>query len=180
MLDSSLFVSIVEIAMLFSGTVKGVESVVPTNTPIMTAIRFHEYGGFEVLKYEDVLRPEPQPGEVLIQVRAASVNPFDLALREGWLASMIPLQLPAIVGVDVAGIVMATGEGVTDFGIGQNVYGFMGGYSGAYAQYAAVSCETISPHPQTLDYVQAASVPLATRVLPSWPSCRRKPMSMPI
>src|SRR6266700_843805 len=161
MLDSSLFISIVEIAMLFSGTVKGVECMVPTNTPIMKAIRFHEYGGFEVLKYEDVPLPEPQPGEVLIQVRAASVNPFDVALREGWLASMIPLQLPAIVGVDVAGIVMATGEGVTDFSIGQDVYGFMSRYSGAYAEYAAVAIETIAPQPQTLDYVQAASVPLA-------------------
>src|SRR6266567_1170481 len=93
--------------------------------------------------------------------RAASVNPFDLALREGWLASMIPLQLPAIAGVDVAGIVMATGEGVTDFSIGQDVYGFMSRYSGAYAEYAAVANETIAPQPQTLDYVQAASVPLA-------------------
>ena len=135
--------------------------MVPINTPIMKAIRFHEYGGFEVLKYEDVPRPEPQPGEVLIQVRAASVNPFDLALREGWLASMIPLQLPAIAGVDVAGIVMATGEGVTDFSIGQDVYGFMSKYSGAYAEYASVASETIAPQPRTLDYVQAASVPLA-------------------
>ena len=135
--------------------------MVPTNTPIMKAIRFHEYGGFEVLKYEDVPRPEPQPGEVLIQVRAASINPFDLALREGWLASMIPLQLPAIAGVDVAGIVMATGEGVTDFSIGQDVYGFMSRYSGAYAEYATVASETLAPHPQRLDSVQAASVPLA-------------------
>jgi NADPH:quinone reductase-like Zn-dependent oxidoreductase len=161
MLHLRLYISIVEIAMLFSGTVKGVESMVPTNTPIMKAIRFHEYGGFEVLKYEDVPRPEPQPGEVLIQVRAASVNPFDLALREGWLASMIPLQLPAIAGVDVAGIVMATGEGVPDFSIGQDVYGFMSRYTGAYAEYASVARETIAPQPQTLDYVQAASVPLA-------------------
>jgi NADPH:quinone reductase-like Zn-dependent oxidoreductase len=127
----------------------------------MKAIRFHEYGGFEVLKYEDAPRPEPQPGEILIQVRAASVNPFDLALREGWLASMIPLQLPAIAGVDVAGVVRATGEGVTDFSIGQDVYGFMSRYSGAYAEYAVVTGETIAPKPQTLDYVQAASVPLA-------------------
>jgi NADPH:quinone reductase-like Zn-dependent oxidoreductase len=114
-----------------------------------------------VLKYEDVPRPEPQPGEVLIQVRAAGVNPFDLAVREGWLASMIPLQLPAIAGVDVAGVVMAKGEGVTDFSIGQDVYGFMSRNSGAYAEYAAVARETIAPRPQTLDYVQAASVPLA-------------------
>jgi NADPH:quinone reductase-like Zn-dependent oxidoreductase len=78
--------------------------MVLTNGHSMKAIRFHEYGGFEMRKYEDVPRPEPQSGEVLIQVRAASVNPFDLALREGWLASMIPLQFPAIAGVDVAGI----------------------------------------------------------------------------
>src|SRR5947209_8433728 len=127
----------------------------------MKAIRFHEYGGLEVLKYEDVARPEPQQGEVLIQVRAASINPFDLALREGWLSGMIPLQLPAIVGVDVAGVVMETGEGVTGFSAGQNVYGFLGRYSGAYAEYAVVATETIAPQPQTLDYVQAASVPLA-------------------
>ena len=135
--------------------------MISTNGHSMKAIRFHEYGGFEALKYEDVPRPEPQPGEVLIQVRAASVNPFDLALREGWLASMIPLQLPAIAGVDVAGTVTATGEGVTDFNVGQDVFGFMDRYTGAYAEYAVVSSETIAPKPRTLDYVQAASVPLA-------------------
>ena len=161
MLRLRLFISIVEMEMLFYATVRGVESMAPTNTHIMKAIRFHEYGGFEVLKYEDAPRPEPQPGEVLIQVRAASVNPFDLALREGWLASMIPLQLPAIAGVDVAGIVMATGEGVTDFSIGQDVYGFMSKYSGAYAEYAVVVSEMLAPQPQSLDYVQAAAVPLA-------------------
>lgn len=140
---------------------EGVVSVVLTNGHSMKAIRFHEYGSFEMLKYEDVPRPEPQSGEVLIQVRAASVNPFDLALREGWLASMVPLQLPAIAGVDVAGIIRATGEGVTDFSIGQDVYGFMSSYSGAYAEYAVVTGETIALKPQSLDYVQAASVPLA-------------------
>jgi NADPH:quinone reductase-like Zn-dependent oxidoreductase len=132
-----------------------------TNSHGMKAIRFHEYGGLEVLKYEEVPRPEPQPGEVLVQVRAASINPFDLALREGWLASMIPLQLPAIAGVDVAGTVRAMGKGVTGFSIGQDVYGFMSRYSGAYAEYASVAIETIAPQPQTLDYMQAASVPLA-------------------
>lgn len=146
--------------MLFV-TVKGEEEMAPTNSHLMKAIRFHEYGGFDVLKFEDVPRPEPQPGEVLIQVRAASVNPFDLAVREGWLASMIPLQLPAICGVDVAGRVIAMGQGVTDFSIGQDVYGFMSNYSGAYAEYAAIATGSIAPQPQTLDYVQAASVPLA-------------------
>jgi len=135
--------------------------MVTTNTQIMKAIRFHDYGGPEVLKYEDVPRPEPQQGEVLIQVRAASVNPLDLAVREGWMASMIPLQLPAIAGVDVAGIVKATGKGVTDFSIGQDVYGFLSMGSGAYAEYATVAIETIASQPQTLDYVEAASVPLA-------------------
>ena len=142
-------------------TVQGEEAMGTTNSHIMKAIRFHEYGGLEVLKYEDVPRPKPQPGEVLIQVRAAAVNPFDLAVREGWLASMIPLQLPAICGVDVAGRVVATGKGVTGFSLGQDVYGFLSRYSGAYAEYATAASETIAPHPQTLDYVQAASVPLA-------------------
>ncbi|HAE84477.1 MAG TPA: NADPH:quinone reductase [Ktedonobacter sp.] len=127
----------------------------------MKAIRFHDYGGPEVLKYEDMPRPEPQQGEVLIQVRAASVNPLDLAVREGWMASMIPLQLPAIAGVDVAGTGKATGKGVTDFSIGQDVYGFLSMGSGAYAEYATVAIETIASQPQTLDYVEAASVPLA-------------------
>jgi len=132
-----------------------------TNAHNMKAIRFHQYGGLDVLQYEDVPRPEPQPGEVLIQVRAASINPFDLAVREGWLASMIPLQLPAICGVDVAGRVIAMGLGVNDFSLGQDVYGFLSSYGGAYAQYATVASETLAPHPQTLDSVQAASVPLA-------------------
>src|SRR3989442_14094281 len=95
---------------MLSATVKGEASMVTTNTPIMKAIRFHEYGGPEVLQYEDVPRPEPQQGEVLIQVRAAAVNPLDLAIREGWMASMIPLQLRAIAGVHVAGRVATSGE----------------------------------------------------------------------
>jgi NADPH:quinone reductase-like Zn-dependent oxidoreductase len=142
-------------------TEKGEAAMATTKSPLMKAIRFHEYGGLAVLKYEEVPRPEPQAGEVLIQVRAASVNPFDLAVREGWVASLIPLQLPAIAGVDVAGIVRATGEGVTEFRLGQQVYGFLNRYSGAYAEYAVAAVETIAPHPQTLDSVQAASVPLA-------------------
>jgi len=126
----------------------------------MKAICFHEYGGPEVLKYENVPRPEPQHGQVLIQVRAAAVNPVDWKIREGWLASMIPLQLPAIAGTDVAGVVMATGQGVTDFRVGQDVYGFVGIGSGAYAEYTTATIETIALQPRTLDYVQAASVPL--------------------
>jgi len=126
----------------------------------MKAICFHEYGGPEVLKYENVPRPEPQHGQVLIQVRAAAVNPVDWKIREGWLASMIPLQLPAIAGTDVAGVVMATGQGVTDFRVGQDVYGFVGIGSGAYAEYTTSGIETIALQPRTLDYVQAASVPL--------------------
>ncbi len=134
--------------------------MITTNTPSMKAICFHEYGGPEVLKYENVPRPEPQHGQVLIQVRAAAVNPVDWKIREGWLASMIPLQFPTIAGTDVAGVVMATGQGVTDFRVGQDVYGFVGIGSGAYAEYTTATIETIALQPRTLDYVQAASVPL--------------------
>ena len=65
----------------------------------------------------------------------------------------------AISGVDVAGVVIARGEEVKDFSVGQDVYGFMNRYTGAYAEYAVTSIETLAPHPETLDYAQAAAVP---------------------
>src|SRR5579884_119848 len=93
---------------------------------IMKAVRIHEFGGVDVLKYEEVERPEPRAGEVLVRVRAAGVNPVDYVSRQ----FAVPLttgaetaRLPYILGWDIAGTVVALGEGVTQFAVGDEVYG---------------------------------------------------------
>jgi NADPH:quinone reductase-like Zn-dependent oxidoreductase len=136
----------------------------------MNAIRIHAYGGVENLHYDDVLRPEPQAGQVLIRVYAAGVNPFakrrlcliDWKIREGYFQQMFDLPLPIIIGQDIAGVVAAVGSGVTTLHPGQDVYGIADlQLSGAYAEYALCYAEAIAPKPHTLDYIHAAAVPLA-------------------
>ena len=84
-----------------------------TESP-MRAVRFHEYGPPSVLVVDEIDRPEPRAGEVLIRVHAAGVNPIDWKTLQGLMAEEIPLQLPAGLGSDVAGVVDQVGEGVTD------------------------------------------------------------------
>ena len=81
----------------------------------MKAAHFHTYGGADVLQVEDAPRPQAGPGEVLLKVVAAGVNPVDWKIREGYLQNFLPLTLPFTPGVDVAGTVAALGEGVTGF-----------------------------------------------------------------
>lgn len=127
----------------------------------MKAIRIHAYGGAETLQYDEVPRPEPKSGEVLIQVYAAGVNPIDWKIREGYLKQIFDYPLPAIVGTDVAGVVASVGDGVTTLQPGQAVYGVVDmTLSGAYAEYALGYADAIAPKPQTLDYIHAASVPI--------------------
>lgn len=128
----------------------------------MKAIRIHAYGGVENLHYDDVLRPEPQAGQVLVRVHAAGVNPIDWKIREGYFQQMFDLPLPVIIGQDIAGVVAAVGTGVTTLHPGQDVYGIADiQLSGAYAEYALGYAEAIAPKPHTLDYIHAAAVPLA-------------------
>jgi NADPH:quinone reductase-like Zn-dependent oxidoreductase len=127
----------------------------------MKAIRIHAYGEAENLKYDEVLRPEPQTGEVLIQVYAAGVNPIDWKIREGFFKQALDYPLPVIAGADVAGVVASVGEGVTRLQPGQAVYGTADMMlSGAYAEYAVGYADAIAPMPKTLDYIHAASVPI--------------------
>jgi NADPH:quinone reductase-like Zn-dependent oxidoreductase len=128
----------------------------------MKAIRIHVYGGVENLHYDDVLRPEPQAGQVLVRVHAAGVNPIDWKIREGYFQQMLDLPLPVIIGQDIAGVVAAVGSGVTKLQPGQDVYGIADmQLSGAYAEYALGYAEAIAPKPHTLDYIHAAAVPIA-------------------
>ena len=133
----------------------------------MKAIRIHAYGGPEVLKYEDVPRPVPNDDDVLIKVIAAGVNPVDWKIRQGYMKDMF--TLPLILGWDVAGVIEEKGNKVTNLEIGQSVYtrpSLM--RNGAYAEYIAVKASEVALKPESIDYIQAAAVPLAA--LTAWQS----------
>ena len=111
--------------------------------------------------YEDAPRPQLGEGEVLIRVRAAGVNPIDWKIRQGFLKEVFPYQMPLILGTDLSGVVEAVGAGVNTLQPGQDVYGVADmTLSGSYAEYAVAKVEAIAPKPQSLDYNQAASVPI--------------------
>src|SRR5262245_60590389 len=92
----------------------------------MKAVRIHEYGGPEVLRYEDAPMPVIGPDEVLIQVHASSVNPVDWVMQEGYFKDFMPLGFPAILGRDVAGVIEAVGTAVTALQPGDAVYAWVG------------------------------------------------------
>src|SRR5215204_6565372 len=91
----------------------------------MKAVRFHEYGDSDVLRYEDVEQPVPGAGEVRIRVAATTFNPVDDGIRGGYLREVFPVTLPHTPGIDVAGTVDAPGEGVTGVEVGDDVIGFL-------------------------------------------------------
>ena len=105
----------------------------------MKAVRIHAYGAPEVLTYEDAPRPTPAEGEVLILVHASSVNPFDCAVRAGYMGSYFSYTLPLIPGEDVSGVIEEGGSGVIDISSGDRVYTRAGVYrDGANAEYAFI------------------------------------------
>jgi NADPH:quinone reductase-like Zn-dependent oxidoreductase len=124
----------------------------------MRAIRAHAFGGPQVLTLDEVPKPSPKPGEVLVRVVAASVNPIDWKYREGVYPT---LPLPFTAGGDFSGTVEVTGSGVSDFKVGDEVFGCVPGSKGAQADFVVVVAKAIALKPKTLDYIQAASVPLA-------------------
>ena len=133
----------------------------------MKAIVVHEYGGPEVLKYEDAPRPEPKENEILVKVIAAGVNPVDSAARSQKYARFMNITLPAIPGYDIAGIVERTGTSVTKFKAGDPVYAYIAlDKGGAYAEYAVATEKEAAAKPKSLTYVEAAAVPLVS--LTAW------------
>src|SRR5260370_40901504 len=88
----------------------------------MKAIRLHSYGGPEVLRLEEIPRPAPGPGELLIKVHAASVNPVDWNVRQGHMQQFLPLKLPAVLGWDLSGVIAAVGTSGGKFKVGHEVY----------------------------------------------------------
>jgi NADPH:quinone reductase-like Zn-dependent oxidoreductase len=135
----------------------------------MKAIRIHNYGGPEVLHYEDAPRPQPQAGEVLVRVHAAGVNPIDWKVREGHMKDFWPHKLPLILGWDVSGTVEEVGPGVSRFKIDDEVYSVPDPTrNGAYADYIVVREPELALKPNSLHHIRAAAVPLAA--LTAWQS----------
>lgn len=128
---------------------------------MMQAVRFHEYGGPDVLVLERAPRPQPQADQVLMRVLAAGVNPADASMRAGLYKEFMPVQLPWIPGYEGAGIIEAVGENVTAFQPGQAVFGFV---TGGYAEYAVAAASDVQPKPAHLTFEQAASVPMGALV----------------
>ena len=127
----------------------------------MKAIVVHEFGGPEVLKYEDAPRPEPKDDEVLIRVMAAGVNPVDAAIRAGRFHGGGG-KLPFIPGMDVAGVVEKTGAEITKFKMKDPVYAYLSfKEQGGYAEFAVAKENEVSIKPKTIAFEGAAAVPLA-------------------
>lgn len=143
------------------------------STETMKAIRLHAFGGPEVLRYEDAPKPALQAGEVLVRTHAVGINPPDWYLRDGFRslpADWRPaVPLPVIPGTDVSGIVEAIAPDVTDFRIGDAVFGmvrFPGISAGAYAEYVAAPAADLARKPDGIDHVTAAAAPMA--LLTAW------------
>jgi len=125
----------------------------------MKAIVVHEYGGPEVLKYEDARRPEPKDDEILIRVVATGINPVDASIRAGRFKAG---SLPFIPGMDISGVIEKTGAKITRFKAGEPVYAYLSfKEQGGYAEFAIAKENETSPKPKAIDYEQAAAVPLA-------------------
>lgn len=135
----------------------------------MKAVRIHQYGGREVLRHETAPIPTLKPDDVLVKVHAAAVNPVDWKVREGQLKDVLPVTLPLILGWDVAGEIVALGEKVTGWQVGDAIYSRPNiGRDGSYAEYIAINAAEIASKPRSLNWQQAAAVPLAA--LTAWQS----------
>ncbi|USX53746.1 NADP-dependent oxidoreductase [Lentzea sp. HUAS12] len=127
----------------------------------MKAVRFHEFGGPEVLRHEDVEQPAPAAGEVLVRVTATTFNPVEGNIRLGVMQGPIPVDLPHTPGLDVAGEVAELGEGVEGLAVGDEVIGFLPMTKpGAAAEYVIAPAAALTPAPEGVPLADAAALPL--------------------
>jgi NADPH:quinone reductase-like Zn-dependent oxidoreductase len=124
------------------------------------AVLIRAYGGANAAEVAEIDKPEAGPGQVLVRVRAAGVNGIDWKVREGYVRDAFPLQLPAVLGIELAGVVEAVGPGASRFHVGDRVMGPLGGL-GAYADFVAVNEANLALMPEGLDDVHAAAIPVA-------------------
>jgi NADPH:quinone reductase-like Zn-dependent oxidoreductase len=132
------------------------------NSATMKAVVLSGYGGPEVLKYQDVPRPEPKEDEILVRVLAAGVNPVDSYVRQGMVAKRGMENRPAVIGYDIAGVVEKTGTNVTRFKKGDAVYCYLSvKRGGGYAEFTVAKESEAALKPRNINFVEAAAVPLA-------------------
>lgn len=121
------------------------------------AVQFDSYGGVDVLEVRDVPRPVPQPGEVLVEVRAAGINPSEAVIRSGALADQFPATFPSGQGSDLAGVVAELGAGVDDFAVGDQVIGFSMRRS-SHAEFVTVPASQLTAKPSGVSWEVAGSL----------------------
>lgn len=129
----------------------------------MKAVQFSEYGGPEVLQVTEIGKPTAGEGQVLVEVHASSINPFDTSVRAGYMKEMIPLELPVTLGGDIAGEIVELGSGVDGLNVGDKVYGqanVVAGNTGAFAEFTATKAASVAKMPASVDFLEAASLPL--------------------
>jgi len=133
--------------------------------PMMKAVVAHEYGAPEVLKFEELPRPEPTEDEALVRVIASGVNPADPLTLSGKYAREFGTHLPLIPGYDIAGVVEKTGANISKLKVGDPVYGYAT-FGGGWADYVTVKEWEVSVKPKSLSFVEAAAVPMGA--LTAW------------
>jgi NADPH:quinone reductase-like Zn-dependent oxidoreductase len=159
---SKRLISPVGLATLF---ILSYSAAAQPHSPTMKAVVAHQYGGPEVLKLEDVPRPEPKENEVLVRVIASGVNPADPLIVSGRYAKEFGTHLPLVPGYDVAGIVEKTGTNIKRLKVGDPVYGYVL-WGGGWAEYAVATEGEAAIKPKSLSYIESASVPLVA--LTAW------------
>lgn len=129
----------------------------------MKAAQINKYGEPEVLEINDIPEPTPGKGYILIKNHAASINPFDVKLQAGMFQKFIPLQFPATLGGDFAGVVTKVGEDVSEYAVGDEVYGqaiILAGGSGTFAEFVNAKTGNISRKPENINFEEAGAMPL--------------------
>jgi alcohol dehydrogenase len=130
----------------------------------MKAAQIRGYGGPDAVEINDVPKPVVRPGQVLVEVKAVSINPFDFKVRNGLMRDSIHLEFPYTLGGDIAGTVVEVGEGVDGFKPGDRIYGQaaeVAGNSGAFAEFAATKAGQMALAPNGLSWEETAALPLA-------------------
>src|SRR5215475_6054245 len=128
---------------------------------MMDVVRIDTFGSREAVKFRKLLIPSPGPNEILLKVKAASVNPVDWKIREGRYPAVKSDKLPYVLGRDVSGVVEACGPETTGHQKGDEIYAMLGIDRGAYAEHVIVKVNEAAPKPKSIDHLAAAGVPLA-------------------